>query len=145
MKITSIACCALGILIVLVLITNTNSLSEFLWSIVDAAHKAGEVVSPLHPLSLLFCFVRKIFIFIADYSERFPSDQERASQRTGIHSFFLSSFLLHFFLMNFFTFIGMHIHAQVNLVTETDLACEDLIFTHLKQVYPTHKVDSPLP
>ncbi|KAG5012751.1 hypothetical protein JHK82_024894 [Glycine max] len=74
-----------------------------------------------------------------DYSERFPSDQERASQRTGIHSFFLSSFLLHFFLMNFFTFIGMHIHAQVNLVTETDLACEDLIFTHLKQVYPTHK------
>ncbi|KAG4991382.1 hypothetical protein JHK87_024839 [Glycine soja] len=74
-----------------------------------------------------------------DYSERFPSDQERASQRTGIHSFFLSSFLLHFFLMTFFTFIGMHIHAQVNLVTETDLACEDLIFTHLKQVYPTHK------
>ncbi|KAM1593409.1 hypothetical protein ACFX1Z_036780 [Malus domestica] len=28
---------------------------------------------------------------------------------------------------------------QVDLVTETDKACEDLIFNHLKQLYPTHK------
>lgn len=28
---------------------------------------------------------------------------------------------------------------QVDLVTETDKACEDLIFSHLKQLYPTHK------
>ncbi|KAI6704651.1 hypothetical protein NL676_007613 [Syzygium grande] len=28
---------------------------------------------------------------------------------------------------------------QVDLVTETDKACEDLIFNHLKQRYPTHK------
>ncbi|KAK7859173.1 inositol-phosphate phosphatase [Quercus suber] len=27
----------------------------------------------------------------------------------------------------------------VDLVTETDKACEDLIFNHLKQLYPTHK------
>ncbi|KAL5574937.1 hypothetical protein UlMin_016636 [Ulmus minor] len=27
----------------------------------------------------------------------------------------------------------------VDLVTETDKACEDLIFKHLKQIYPTHK------
>ncbi|KAG2688553.1 hypothetical protein I3843_09G102200 [Carya illinoinensis] len=27
----------------------------------------------------------------------------------------------------------------VDLVTETDKACEDLIFSHLKQLYPTHK------
>ncbi|KAK9935894.1 hypothetical protein M0R45_012767 [Rubus argutus] len=29
---------------------------------------------------------------------------------------------------------------QVDLVTETDKACEDLIFSHLKQLYPTHIV-----
>lgn len=34
--------------------------------------------------------------------------------------------------------------AQVDLVTETDKACEELIFNHLKQLYPTHKVDSYL-
>ncbi|KAJ1427139.1 Inositol monophosphatase-like [Sesbania bispinosa] len=28
---------------------------------------------------------------------------------------------------------------EVDLVTETDKACEDLIFNHLKQLYPTHK------
>ncbi|KAJ4704050.1 Inositol-1-monophosphatase [Melia azedarach] len=28
---------------------------------------------------------------------------------------------------------------QVDLVTETDKACEDLIFNHLKQQFPTHK------
>lgn len=28
---------------------------------------------------------------------------------------------------------------QVDLVTETDKACEDLIFNHLKQLYPAHK------
>ncbi|XP_052116867.1 inositol-phosphate phosphatase [Arachis duranensis] len=28
---------------------------------------------------------------------------------------------------------------QVDLVTETDKACEDLIFNHLKNLYPTHK------
>ncbi|OIW00085.1 hypothetical protein TanjilG_26422 [Lupinus angustifolius] len=28
---------------------------------------------------------------------------------------------------------------QVDLVTETDKACEDLIFNHLRQIYPTHK------
>ncbi|KAL9277925.1 hypothetical protein ACSQ67_024834 [Phaseolus vulgaris] len=28
---------------------------------------------------------------------------------------------------------------QVDLVTETDKACEDLIFNHLKQLYPSHK------
>ncbi|XP_024020231.1 inositol-phosphate phosphatase [Morus notabilis] len=28
---------------------------------------------------------------------------------------------------------------QVDLVTETDKECEDLIFNHLKQLYPTHK------
>ncbi|WJX27265.1 vacuolar transporter chaperone [Trifolium repens] len=28
---------------------------------------------------------------------------------------------------------------SVDLVTETDKACEDLIFNHLKQLYPTHK------
>lgn len=32
--------------------------------------------------------------------------------------------------------------SQVDLVTETDKACEDLIFNHLKQRYPTHKVDA---
>ncbi len=31
---------------------------------------------------------------------------------------------------------------QVDLVTETDKACEDLIFNHLKQLYPTHKVNA---
>lgn len=31
---------------------------------------------------------------------------------------------------------------QVDLVTETDKACEDLIFSHLKQLYPTHKVNT---
>jgi len=31
--------------------------------------------------------------------------------------------------------------AQVDLVTETDKACEELIFNHLKQLYPTHKVE----
>ncbi|XP_020227130.1 inositol-phosphate phosphatase isoform X1 [Cajanus cajan] len=30
-------------------------------------------------------------------------------------------------------------NAQVDLVTETDKACEDLIFNHLKQLYPSHK------
>lgn len=34
--------------------------------------------------------------------------------------------------------------AQVDLVTETDKACEELIFNNLKQLYPTHKVDSYL-
>ncbi|PON90233.1 Inositol monophosphatase [Trema orientale] len=29
--------------------------------------------------------------------------------------------------------------AEVDLVTETDKACEDLIFNHLKKLYPTHK------
>ncbi|KAF7803839.1 Inositol monophosphatase 3 [Senna tora] len=28
---------------------------------------------------------------------------------------------------------------QVDLVTETDKACEDLIFSHLRKLYPTHK------
>ncbi|XP_028755029.1 inositol-phosphate phosphatase [Neltuma alba] len=28
---------------------------------------------------------------------------------------------------------------QVDLVTETDKACEELIFNHLKQIYPNHK------
>lgn len=31
---------------------------------------------------------------------------------------------------------------QVDLVTETDKACEDLIFSHLQQLYPTHKVNT---
>lgn len=30
----------------------------------------------------------------------------------------------------------------MDLVTETDKACEDLIFSHLKQLYPTHKVNT---
>lgn len=30
----------------------------------------------------------------------------------------------------------------MDLVTETDKACEDLIFNHLKQHFPTHKVNS---
>jgi hypothetical protein len=34
---------------------------------------------------------------------------------------------------------------QVDLVTETDKACEDLIVNHLKQLYPTHKVRLDLP
>ncbi|KAI9122699.1 hypothetical protein K1719_006539 [Acacia pycnantha] len=29
---------------------------------------------------------------------------------------------------------------QVDLVTHSDKACEDLIFNHLKKLYPTHKV-----
>ena len=29
---------------------------------------------------------------------------------------------------------------QVDLVTETDKACEELIFNHLKKHYPDHKV-----
>lgn len=29
---------------------------------------------------------------------------------------------------------------EVDLVTETDKACEELIFNHLKQRYPSHKV-----
>lgn len=33
---------------------------------------------------------------------------------------------------------------QVDLVTETDKACEDLIFNHLKQKLPDHKVNYPL-
>ncbi|KAI9085555.1 hypothetical protein K1719_032398 [Acacia pycnantha] len=28
----------------------------------------------------------------------------------------------------------------VDLVTHSDKACEDLIFNHLKKLYPTHKV-----
>lgn len=35
--------------------------------------------------------------------------------------------------------------SQVDLVTETDKACEDLIFNHLKNLYPTHKVNSSSP
>lgn len=34
---------------------------------------------------------------------------------------------------------------QVDLVTETDKACEDLIFNHLQQHYPEHKVNSCFP
>lgn len=30
---------------------------------------------------------------------------------------------------------------QVDLVTETDKACEELVFKFLKQKYPEHKVD----
>lgn len=30
----------------------------------------------------------------------------------------------------------------MDLVTETDKACEDLIFNHLKQLYPSHKVNA---
>lgn len=30
---------------------------------------------------------------------------------------------------------------QVDLVTETDKACEDLVFGHLKQRFPSHKVE----
>ncbi|KAI9111105.1 hypothetical protein K1719_017980 [Acacia pycnantha] len=29
---------------------------------------------------------------------------------------------------------------EVDLVTHSDKACEDLIFNHLKKLYPTHKV-----
>eukprot|EP01018_Ginkgo_biloba_P006233 Gb_36926 [translate_table: standard] len=32
-----------------------------------------------------------------------------------------------------------HCHRQVDLVTETDKACEKLIFQHLKQTYPNHQ------
>ncbi|KAI5447071.1 vacuolar transporter chaperone [Lathyrus oleraceus] len=32
-----------------------------------------------------------------------------------------------------------HKAGEVDLVTETDKACEELIFNHLKQLYPTHK------
>lgn len=31
---------------------------------------------------------------------------------------------------------------QVDLVTETDKACEDLVFNHLKKRYPDHQVKS---
>ncbi|XP_057420177.1 inositol-phosphate phosphatase-like [Lotus japonicus] len=33
----------------------------------------------------------------------------------------------------------VQLKGQVDLVTETDKACEDLIFNHLKQLYPAHK------
>lgn len=66
--------------------TGNDSLSEFLASAVDAAHKAGEII-------------RKGFY------------QTKNVEHKG----------------------------QVDLVTETDKACEELIFNHLKELYPTHK------
>lgn len=41
-----------------------------------------------------------------------------------------------------YAWLLLHSQLQVDLVTETDKACEDLIFNHLKDRYPTHKVDS---
>ncbi|BAT77321.1 inositol-phosphate phosphatase-like [Vigna umbellata] len=65
---------------------DSDSLSQFLASAVDAAHKAGEII------------------------------------RKG-----------------FYQTKNVHHKGQVDLVTETDKACEDLIFNHLKQLYPSHK------
>ncbi|KAE9591518.1 putative phosphoric monoester hydrolase [Lupinus albus] len=65
---------------------DSASLSLFLESAIDAAHKAGEVI------------------------------------RKG-----------------FYEFKNVEHKGQVDLVTETDKACEELIFNLLKQRYPTHK------
>ncbi|XP_061339828.1 inositol-phosphate phosphatase-like [Gastrolobium bilobum] len=65
---------------------DNDSLSEFLASAVDAAHKAGEII-------------RKGFY------------ETKHVEHKG----------------------------QVDLVTETDKACEELIFNHLKKLYPSHK------
>ncbi|KAI4298783.1 hypothetical protein L6164_032301 [Bauhinia variegata] len=39
----------------------------------------------------------------------------------------------------FYTTKHVEHKGQVDLVTETDKACENLIFNHLKELYPTHK------
>ncbi|XP_050213132.1 inositol-phosphate phosphatase [Mercurialis annua] len=66
--------------------SETDSLSEFLQTAVDAAKRAGQIISK---------------------------------------GFYLTKHVEH--------------KGQVDLVTETDKSCEDLIFNHLKQHFPTHK------
>lgn len=36
----------------------------------------------------------------------------------------------------------LSLQTKVDLVTETDKACEDLIFSYLKEKFPSHKVSS---
>lgn len=72
---------------------------------------------------------------VVDPGEILP-DQTCRTQRRGT-LYYEGQISLPFF---FWILLSFCLGIQVDLVTETDKACEDLVFSHLKEHFPSHKV-----
>ncbi|KAG8062681.1 hypothetical protein GUJ93_ZPchr0003g16518 [Zizania palustris] len=112
---------------------------QFLAVAVDAAKNAGEVPPSPQPLDSSFPPPRLVaddwlFLGCSLLLERLFSPHR-------LIVFFDSVILLRMQVIRkgFYQTKNVEHKGQVDLVTETDKACEDLIFNHLRKHYPDHK------